>query len=318
MKPLGTVGVLKSTKEGYAESSSIEEHNNDETNTGNVHDSVSNVVEFHSQVASPINQSFEYYFGDWNTGDNQGYYDNDDFDEDGNMANRWGENKILARLVKNIHQTQSNITVMLPCESGILITEQFIENLFGSDDDTYLTMFGKTKESSSGTRINTLQKSPFRMIDNALRTRLLNSHINKSSIEEEAAMQQSISDRIANKYAPQVRDGSFKPSFEKDATLVAETDIVAGVFDKNGNILTDDEGRVIGKRSVVGTNAIGVSDPEYGTMLLHGARRNYPDAEQYRDPATGLPTVPVDVVVDAPNEGGVLITSDSVISGGVW
>lgn len=310
--------VLKSTQEGYAESSSIEEHNNDETNTGNVHDSVSNVVEFHSQVASPINQSFEYYFGDWNTGDNQGYYDNDDFDEDGNMANRWGENKILARLVKNIHQTQSNITVMLPCESGVLITEQFIENLFGSDDDTYLTMFGQTKESPSGTRINTLQKSPFRMIDNALRTRLLNSHINKSSVEEEAAMQQNISDSIANRYAPQVRDGSFKPSLERDATLVAETDIVAGVFDNDGNILTDDEGRVIGKRSVVGTNAIGVSDPEYGTMLLHGARRNYPDAEQYRDPATGLPTVPVDVVVDAPNEGGVLITSDSVISGGVW
>ena len=199
---------------------------------------------------------------------------------------------------------------MLPCESGTLITEEFIEDLFGSNDDTYLTMFGESKTSPSGTLINTLQKSPFRMIDNALRTRLLNSHANKSTIEAEAAMQQGISNVLANGYAPAVRGGAFQPSIERDATLVAETDIIAGKFDSHGNLLE--------KKSIVGTNAIGVSDPDYGTMLIHGARRNYPNAEQYRDPATGLPTLPVDVVVDAPNEGGVLITSDSVISGGVW
>ena len=280
-----------------------------------MHDSIGNVVEFHSQVASPINQSFEYYFGDWNTGDDVGYYDEDDFDGNGNMANRWSENKILARLVKNIHQVQSNITVMLPCESGTLITEEFIEDLFGSEDDIYLTMFGKSKRSPSGTLMNTLQKSPFRMIDNALRTRLLNSHANKSTIEAEALQQQEISDMLADRYAPAVKDINgddrpFGPSIERDATLVAETDIIAGKFDEDGNIVE--------KKSIFGTNAIGVSDPDYGTMLIHGARRNYPDAEQYRDPATGLPTLPVDVVVDAPNEGGVLITSDSVVSGGVW
>ncbi len=299
--------ILKSTEEGYVESTSIEEHINDEANTGNIHDSISNVVEFHSQVASPINQSFEYYFGDWNTGED--YYDNEDFDEDGNMANRWGENKVLARLVKNVNQT-SDATVMLPCESGVLFTENNFLNLFGSDDDTYLAMFGESKTSQSVIKTNTLQKSAARMIKNALRFRLLNSFAEKPSDDSAAAYQQSVSEVIANSYTSVSEDETFESSLDKDSTLVIETDVVAGKFDSDGTLLK--------KASVVGTNAIGVSDPNYGTFLINGARRNFPNAKQYKNPITEEQNIPIDVIVDAPNESGVLITNDSIIDGGDW
>ena len=300
--------ILKSTEEGYAESSSIEEHINDETNTGNIHDSISNVVEFHSQVSAPIQNSYEYYFGDWNTTEEGPYYDNDDFDENGNMTNRWGKNKVLARLVKNVNQT-SDATVMLPCESGVLFTENNFLNLFGSDDDTYLAMFGESKTSQSGIKTNTLQKSVARMIKNALRFRLLNSFAEKSSDNSAAEYQQNISNAIANSYTS-AQDETFESSLDKDSTLVIETDVVAGKFNNDGTLHK--------KASVVGTNAIGVSDPNYGTFLINGARRNFPDAKQYKDPITEKQNVPIDVIVDAPNESGVLITNDSIIDGGDW
>lgn len=303
--------VLKSVDEGYAESTSIEEHINDTDNDSNYHDSISNIVEFHSQVSAPITNSYEYFFGDWNTTEDQNYYDNDDFDDNGNMSRLWGE-KITARLVKNIYQVESNITVMLPFESGTLVTEEFISKLFGGyDDDTYITMFGQTTGTNTGTKFNTLQKSSFRLIENALRTRLLNSKIEKETDEVKAALQDSVSKAYADEIAPEVNDGTFKPSLDKDAAdIVSEANIIAAKLDNDGNVEE--------KRSIVATDSLGVSDPSYGTMFLQGARRNFPNAEQYYDPATGEATTPVDVSVDAPNESGVMITSNSVISGGVW
>ena len=96
--------LLKSTTEGYAESTSIEEHINAEDSTENYHDSIHNVVEFHSQVSAPIQNSYEYYFGDWNTTEEGPYYDNDDFDENGKLSRKWAKEFFSARLVKNTHQ----------------------------------------------------------------------------------------------------------------------------------------------------------------------------------------------------------------------
>lgn len=303
--------ILKSVDEGYAESTSIEEHINNSTNDSNYHDSINNVVEFHSQVSSPINNSYEYYFGDWNTTLDAGYYDNDDFDENGNLSRVWGS-KITARLVKNIYQVESNITVMLPLESGTLITEEFLQKLFGGyDDDTYFTMFGQSVGTETGNKFNTFQKSSFRMIENALRTRLLKSKIDKANDEAVAGLQATTSKAFADEVSPEVGDGSFKPSLDKDnADVVSESNIIAAKFDNDGNLEE--------KKSIVATDSLGVSDPDYGTAFIQGARRSFPTAEQYYDPATGEATTPIDVVVDAPNESGVMLTSNSVISGGVW
>lgn len=304
--------ILKSVEEGYAESTSIEEHINNGLNDSNNHDGIENIVEFHSKVSIPITNSYEYYFGDWNTSPSQnGYYDADDFKEDGTFSCRWKSNILNARLVKNTYQTATNITVMLPVDSGTLITEEYINTLFGQDDDTYLTMFGESKTLATGNRINTLQKSPLRQIQNALKTRLAQAKVEKDQDEQLKATQYEVSQRIADIYAKMVADGMFRSTTDvANSDTVVENDLIAGKFDDNGNLIE--------KKSIFGTKAIGVADPAYGTFVIHGARQNFPDAEQYYDPVTGRPTLPIDVVVDAPNESGVLLTSNSVISGGLF
>ena len=303
--------LLKSTTEGYAESTSIEEHINAEDSTENYHDSIHNVIEFHSQVSAPIQNSYEYYFGDWNTTEEGPYYDNDDFDENGKLSRKWAKEFFSARLVKNTHQINSNITVMLPTNSGTLITEELVKESFGKDDDTYLTMFGISRMLDTGDKMNTLQKSPLRQIQNALRTRLLASKVERENEEEKAIQQQIIAEATADELAPSKDDGTFKSTTDvKVADTVVENDLIAGVFNEDGSVKE--------KKSIFATRALGVSDPEYGTGIIQAARQDFPDAEQYFDPVTGEPTVPTDVVVDMPNESGVMLTSNSVISGGLW
>lgn len=303
--------VLKSTTEGYAESTSIEEHINAEDSTNSYHDSIHNIVEFHSQVTTPIANSFEYYFGDWNTTEEGPIYDNDDIGEDGKLTRKWGETFFSARLVKNTHQINSNITVMLPTKSGTLITEEFVQDLLGKDDDTYLTMFGTSKVLDTGNKMNTLQKSPLRQIQNALRYRLLASKVERDSEEAKAAIQKLIAETTADTFAAAKDDGTFKPTVNVDvADTVIENDLIAAVF--------NDDGTIKEKKSVAATKSFILSDPDYGTAVFMPARSNFPDMEQYKDPVTGEPTLPVDVVVDMPNESGPLLTGNSVISGGVW
>lgn len=304
--------ILKSVKEGYAESTSIEEHINDDSSTSNSHDSINNIVEFHSQVTAPISNSFEYYFGDWNTTERGSVYDNDDIDENGNLSRKWTSTFFSARLVKNTSQISSNITVMLPTESGSLITEESVQNLIGgSDDDTYLTMFGATKTLNTGNKVNTLQKSPLKQVQNALRYRLLASKTARSNDEAESKSQETIAKVTADTYAAAKGDGTFKSTTDVSvADTVVENDLIAGVF--------NDDGSLKEKKSLAATKSIILSDPDYGTATLAPARSNFPSAEQYLDPVTSEATLPVDVVVDAPNESGVMLTSNSVISGGVW
>lgn len=303
--------ILKSTAEGYAESTSIEEHTNATDSTSNYHDSVHNIVEFHSQVTTPITNAFEYYFGDWNTTEEGAIYNNDDIGSDGKLTRKWTDTFFSARLVKNTSQIKSNITVMLPTQSGTLITEEFTKNLMGQDGDTYLTMFGVTKTLDTGNKVNVLQKSPLRQIQNALRYRLLASKTARSTVESEAETQKTVAAITADTYAAAKDDGTFKPTIDVAvADTVVENDLVAGVF--------NDDGSLKEKKSIAATKSIILSDPDYGTATLAPARNNFPSAEQYFDPVTGEATLPVDVVVDAPNESGVMLTSNSVISGGVW
>jgi hypothetical protein len=129
--------------------------------------------------------------------------------------------------------------------------------------------------------------------------------------EEKAMQQQIIAEATADELAPSKDDGTFKPTTDvKVADTVIENDLIAGVFNEDGTLKE--------KKSVFATRSLGVSDPDYGTGTIQAARQDFPDAEQYYDPVTGEPTVPVDVVVDMPNESGVMLTSNSVISGGVW
>lgn len=295
-----TARITKSVTEGYIETSSIEEHVNSSTSTSNYHDSVENIVEFHSQVATPVTNTYEVIFGAYDTTGNKGY-DNDDFTDTGALAS-----KLLARLTNNKYQTESNIYVSLPVESGTLFTQENFRTLFGSDDDSYLVMFGDTQTlDGNGLKFDTLKKSPLRQIQNALRTRLIQAYTDKGVTETSVA--QSTADTIAAAKG----DGTFKSTTDTSVSdTVVENDVIVGSIDSTG--------KVIEKKSLIATKAIGVSNDDTVTGLIVPSRTNFTAAAQYYDPVTGEATTPVDVTVDMPNESGVMLTSNSRVDGGVW
>lgn len=299
--------ILKSVNEGYAESSSIEEHIN-ESNTMNFHDGIKNIVEFHSQVSTPINNTYEIWFGSYDSTNNKNYGDSD-FTEDGQLRSA-----LLARLTKNFYQEEENIYVSLPCESGTLLTQENLIKIFGNvvEGDTYLTMFGDTSSIDGGpNRFNTFQKAPIRQVENALRTRILSSlatadtaqTIRAANAEEFAKIKRDTSDpKYTERFTP-TTDTSVSDS-------VIENDVVVGKYDNEGNILE--------KKSLIATKALGVGDDKHTTGFIRAPRTNFPTAAQYYNPWTGEYYTPQDVQVDMPNESGVMLTSNSLIDGGLY
>lgn len=294
--------VTKSVAEGYIESTSIEEHINSSTSTGNYHDSISNVVEFHSQVSAPVENTFEIWFGDYDTTNGKNYT-NENFNNDGSLVT-----SVLARLNKNKYQVEANVYIALPCESGTLLTQENIIKLYnGSDDDSYLPMFGDTITlDKEGKKFNTLQRSPIRQIKNALRTRLTDGHVKADEYER------TISETFAKKFA---KDNGTDIAWANTtnpilADTVIENDLIVGQFDEEGNL--------INQRSIIATKALGVSNGDKASGFIRPARTNFPNAPQYINPYTGEYNPEVDVEVDMPNESGVLLTSNSVVDGGVY
>lgn len=300
--------ILKSVEEGYAESSSIEEHNNNSDNTGNFHDGVENIVEFHSQVSTPINNTYEIWFGTHDSTNNKGY-DDSNFDATGQLTSA-----LLARLTKNYYQEEANIYVSLPCESGTLLTQENLIKIFGDGEegDTYLTMFGDTSAIDGGpNRFNTFQKAPIRQVENALRTRILSSLANSDTAK-------TVRTANAEEFAKIKRDSTdskyteaFTPTTDTSVSdTVIENDVVVGKYDDEGNLLE--------KKSLVATKALGVGDDSHTTGFIRAPRTNFPTAEQYYNPWTGEYYEAQDVQVDMPNESGVMLTSNSLIDGGLY
>ena len=250
--------ILKSVNEGYTESSSIEEHINESDNTINFHDGVKNIVEFHSQVSTPINNTYEIWFGSYDSTNNKNYEDSD-FTEDGQL-----HSALLARLTKNFYQEKANIYVSLPCESGTLLTQEDFIKIFGNvvENDTYLTMFGDTSSIDGGSnRFNTFQKAPIRQVENALRTRILSSlatadtaqTIRAANAEEFAKIKRETTDpKYTERFTP-TTDTSVSDS-------VIENDVVVGKYDNEGNILE--------KKSLIATKALGVGDDDSSIGVL--------------------------------------------------
>lgn len=301
---LQTGRIVKSTEEGYIESTSIEEHMNADTNTVNFHDSVVNVSEFHSQVSTPVSNLYEIWFGSHDTSGEKKYTD-DSFTTAGLLSS-----ELKARLTKNTSQTASNIYVMLPADSGTLLTQENLNALFGTTgygDDSYMPMFGDTKTlDDNGRQFDVLQKSSLRFIQNALRTRL--SHILKNANTVVAKYAQ---ESMIEPYAPSQGDGTFKSSTDpQNSDIVSESNIIAGKFNAAGELVEE--------KTIMATKALGVGNDTHSTGMINAPRTNYPDAPQYYNPLTGEYNPVIDVQVDMPNESGVLLTNNSLIDGGLF
>lgn len=307
--------ITKSIVEGYEESTSIEEHINtsehdakedgDAIKDHHLHDEIHNIVELHSQLSAPVQNTYEIYFGAWHSDkeDSKHTYDSDDYDTSGQFAKN-----LMTRLTRNQFTEESNIEVLLPCHSGTLLLQEDIINLFGHDDDTYIPMFGQSIVlDKEGKRFNVLQRSPIRQVRNALRTQ-----IKTTENEDTSFLTQVAKSQLADIFAP-VKGPDEKRENCLDVKLsdtVVENDVIVGEF--------DNDGKLINGKSVYATKSLGVGDQEHAEGFLVPARTNFPNAAQYEDPYTLKPTPVLDVVVDMPNESGVMLTSNSRIDGGIF
>ena len=305
--------ITKSIIEGYEESSSIEEHINakghdasedgDNLKDKHLHDEIHNVVELHSQLSVPVQNTYEIYFGKYHTTEGRDSYTSKDYDPTGAFA----EN-IVARLTRNQYTSESNIQILLPCASGTLLTQQNIINLYGKDDDSYLPMFGTTK-TLDGEKLtfNVLRRSPIRQVRNALRTQ-----IKQTPNEDTSLLAEMMNSQLADVFAPmkgpdEKRENTVKP---EEADTVVENNLIAGEFNPDGSLKDG--------KTIYATRALGVGDLVHAEGFIVPARTNFPNASQYEDPYTLQPTPILDVVVDMPNESGVMLTSNSRIDGGIY
>lgn len=292
--------ITKSVNEGYIETSSIEEHINDDSNTSNFHDSCRNIVEFHSQVSTPKLNMFEANFGKYRKSSD---YTEDDFRPDGGLALLYN-----LRLTSNNAQTSTNVNVLLPADSGTLFTHENYLKLQPVEDNamSYLAFWGK-RDTLDDNKVTfpTLQKSPIQLVNNALMTRLqsTNSKNNPFGLDD-------LNSHLSS-YTTQVKEGKYEPTVEADtADVVVNQHVVAGKF--------NDKGELVETKSIFATKSLGVGNNDTATGFIYPARTNFPNAPQYKNPYNGVLNPVTDVRVDMPNESGVLLTSNSVIDGGLY
>lgn len=319
---LKSTRLTKSTVDGYIESTSVEEHINTTEETHNDHDDLNNYVEFHSQISTPIGNTYEMWFGLHNNvdydGENtpellKGSYTEDDFTDSGDLK----VSSVKARFTSNALQTTDTIHVSLPCSSGTLLTQENLAKILNnSDDQYYYSMFGKVINVDNVKQFNSLQRAPMIMVQDLMRYRLLKSHNSTVSGSSDSIL-------IANYITDEKSSLSVQPTYgsltddsgnakidTKNDTTNIESNVLVGVFDKN-------TGEISEKRSMLATGYIGVSS-EKGTGIIAAQRTHFSDAPQYYSPYDGTANTVVDVVVDMPNESGPLLSGNSLITGGIW
>ena len=155
-------------------------------------------------------------------------------------------------------------------------------------------------------RFNTLRRSPIRQVRNALRTRI------KQTVSKDSLLEDAVKEQLADIFAPmkggnETRENTVDP---KVSDTVVENDLIAGEFNDDGTIKTP--------KSIYATKAFGIGDDTHAEGFIVPARTNFPEASQYEDPYTLQPTPVVDIVVDMPNESGVMLTSNSRVDGGIY
>lgn len=283
--------IVKSIKDGYIESSSIEEHmrvstdhlaeNGEQT----YHDGDVDSVEIHAPHFIVNNAEVRHItFGVKAKLDDK--LSNGGKIENGHLP----VDEYRANLYANEHQI-GNIVVYLPSKSGTLITAEEIRDSMKGDTKV-LPVFGP-KETIAGVERLTLINSNIRQTANALFNTIKKSKSVRVPSDVEAL------DR-------------FKATDDKEETVVQSNLVV-------GELSTDDEGNKYIKNNknllVTGETIFGGLDS--GTTFLH-PNRTFLNDTQYKDPLTEEQVAITDVHIDLPPVSGVLLTSNSRIDGGIW
>jgi len=275
--------LTKSIRDGFIMSTSIEEHTTTDA-TGVDTDETATIVEIHAPTLNVDNVGLRHLvFGNRNnlgTG----------FASDGSLVDNY-----LTNLFAHTEVT-SNITLILPSRSGILLTNiDWAE--FVSGDENYIPIFGPISTDNKRKLIN----SQIKQVNNALFAAMRLAM--GSEIDELGSTDKSFIDEFLPESVDENIDSRLK-------NIEIGQDVLIGKINQTTNEIT--------KRGLQVTKFIGLGNDETNNTFIVPGRKLFPDSLQYKDPFTYI-DLPVETIyVELPAVSGVLLTDNSCIDGGVF
>lgn len=268
--------LTKSIKDGYIMSTSIEEHTTTDA-VGVDTDEVATIVEIHAPILNVENAGLRHLvFGnraELGTG----------FEDDGSLVDEF-----LTHVYAHSNIT-SNITLILPERSGILLTNIDWQEFVNGTKDT-LPLFGDV--GTDGKR------------------KIIDSQIRQVTGSLLATMKLAVGNEIDD---TGTTDATFADEFvpvKTDPDVEIDQDVLIGKLDKITGALT--------KRGLQVTKFLGLGNDETSNTFLVPGRKMFPNSLQYRDPFTYKKLPEETVYAEMPSASGVLLTDNSVIDGGIY
>ena len=290
--------IVKSTHNGYIESSSIEEHmrpnaehlSENGEQTYNDNDVVG--LEIHAPTITVNNAEIRHITFGQRSNLDPNLPNGGQFTDDGTLLIEEYKSNVYA----NEHTTE-NIIIYLPSRSGTLITDLDIQDQFDGEEKV-LPVYGP-KKTIDGTERVTLINSNIKQTANALFNTIT-----------KAASVKSDSDKEYDQY--------YKFEVDENGNYPEEDEVVRSNL-VVGKLSTDEEGNkyVSEPRNLLVSGDTIIGNTETNVTFIHSGRI-FEDDSQYRNPYTEERLPLTDVHVDLPAISGVLLTSNSRIDGGLW
>lgn len=290
--------IVKSVHDGYIESTSIEEHmsasNTKKAENGELtysDDSVDN-IEIHAPTLTVNNAEIRHITFGTKSNLDSSLSNGGKLNDDGHLLT----DEYKANLYANEYQT-SNIIIYLPSRSGILLTDNDLNDQLNGDDKI-LPVFGPKKTVDGVSRV-TLINSNIKQTANALFNTITKASSTKTESDKEW-------------------DEGYKIDQNSDGTYDEEDDVVRANL-VIGKLSEDEEGNkyVSESRNLLVSGDTILGNTQTNMTFIH-PERTFTDDSQYRNPYTEETLPLTDVHVDLPSVSGVLITSNSRIDGGLW
>lgn len=310
--------LTKSVKDGYIESTSIEEHMVEGNTTYSDNDILS--VEFHSPVVDVNNiETRHIRFGKRANLDNS-LPNGGQFSQNGRLL----DNEVTSDVYAHPDQA-TNVQNYLPQTSGVIVNDtDWKKDIVGTEGT--MPIYGKPDQRGSEAAARaTLIDSKVKQMGGALFDLLFNSktdiHNARHYIDGENGLDsldyRDYTDERYNNEKHGVKVVDPETGAESyvgtEHNVVLETDTVIGELEN-----TDNGYKVKTPRSLMVTKSLLLGNQNTNTTHIVPGRSLFPRDSQYFDPRTDELLPERDVYVEMPSVPGVLISSNSRIDGGLY
>lgn len=308
--------LTKSIKDGYIESTSIQEHMKAGNKTYSDDDIVS--VEFHAPIVDVNNiETRHITFGQrGNLSDTDA--NGGQFSEDGRLLT----DEKTSNLYAHGYQ-KTDVTNVLPQTSGVLVNDNdWKKDIVGTEGTMPIYGEPDKRDGELNTRA-TLIDSKVKQIGGALYDLLFTSKTDISNaahtIDGEDGLDVNIYNGYTDKKFDNEKHGVLVDNGDGEAytgtkdNIILESDTVIGELEK-----TERGYKVKTPRALMVTKGLLLGNNATSTTQIVPGRTLFPNDSQYFDPRTDEPIPEKDVYLELPSVSGVLISSNSRVDGGVW